>query len=188
MFGSQAQRTEDMWQKAATSLVSSVTELSYSSIFRHFQFFSIIDKAKSVVSPQEVPRASLKYTAHSNQSHTFGNSQVKVAQSFLTLRPHELYSPWNSPGQNTGVSSLFLLQGIFSTQESNPGLPHCRQIRCQLSHKRSCWELPRWLPNRCFYLTWVIGTSSHLDPGRWHHRYEFPHFLWWRSQGCSCQL
>ena len=94
MFGSQAQRTEDMWQKAATSLVSSVTELSYSSIFRHFQFFSIIDKAKSVVSPQEVPRASLKYTAHSNQSHTFGNSQVKVAQSFLTLRPHESFSEY----------------------------------------------------------------------------------------------
>ena len=32
------------------------------------------------------------------------------------LRPHGLYSPWNSPGQNTGVGSLSLLQGIFSTQ------------------------------------------------------------------------
>ena len=38
------------------------------------------------------------------------------------------YSPWNSPGQNTGVGSLSLLQGIFPTQGSNPGLPHCRQI------------------------------------------------------------
>ena len=35
-----------------------------------------------------------------------------------------LYSPWNSPGQNTGVSSLSLLQGIFPTQGLNPGLPH----------------------------------------------------------------
>ena len=43
-----------------------------------------------------------------------------------TLRPCRLYSPWNSPGQNTGVGSLFLLQGIFPTQGSNPGLPHCR--------------------------------------------------------------
>ena len=41
-----------------------------------------------------------------------------------SLRPHGLYSPWNSPGQNTGVSSLSLLQGILPTQESNPGLPH----------------------------------------------------------------
>ena len=33
-----------------------------------------------------------------------------------SLGPHGLYSPWNSPGQNTGVGSLSLLQGIFSTQ------------------------------------------------------------------------
>ena len=54
-----------------------------------------------------------------------------------SLRPHGLYSPWNSPGQNTGVSSLSFLQGIFPTQGSNPGLPHCRQILYQLSHKGS---------------------------------------------------
>ena len=35
-----------------------------------------------------------------------------------SLRPHELYSPWNSPGQNTGIGSLSLLQGIFPTQGS----------------------------------------------------------------------
>ena len=50
---------------------------------------------------------------------------------------HGLYSPWNSPGQNTGVGSLSLLQGIFQIQGSNPGLPHCRQILYQLSHKGS---------------------------------------------------
>ena len=43
-----------------------------------------------------------------------------------SLQPHGLYSPWNSPGQHTGVGSHFLLQGIFSTQGSNPGLLHCR--------------------------------------------------------------
>ena len=43
-----------------------------------------------------------------------------------SLRPHGLYSPWNSPGQNTGVDSRSLLQGIFPTQGWNPGLPHCR--------------------------------------------------------------
>ena len=37
----------------------------------------------------------------------------------------------------TGVGSLFLLQGIFPTQGLNPGLPHCRQILYQLSHKGS---------------------------------------------------
>ena len=53
------------------------------------------------------------------------------------LRPHGLYSPWNSPGQNTGVGSHSLLQGIFPTQGSNPGLLHCWQIPYQLSHQFS---------------------------------------------------
>ena len=59
-----------------------------------------------------------------------------------SLQPHGLYSPWNSLGQNTGVDSLSLLQGIFPTQGLNPGLPHCRQILYQLSHKGS--------PSLCF--------------------------------------
>ena len=63
-----------------------------------------------------------------------------------SLRPHGIYSPWNSPGQNTAVGSLSLLQGIFPTQGSDPGLPHCRWILYQLSHKGSPrileWDLP----------------------------------------------
>ena len=66
-----------------------------------------------------------------------------------SLRPHGLYSPQNSPDQNTGVGSLSLLQGIFSTQGSNPGLPYCRQILYQLSHKGT----PR-------ILEWVVHAFS----------------------------
>ena len=51
-----------------------------------------------------------------------------------SLQPHGLYSPWNSPGKNTGVGSLPLLQGIFPTQGSKQGIPHCRWILYQLSH------------------------------------------------------
>ena len=47
------------------------------------------------------------------------------------------YSSWNSPGQNTAVGTLSLLQGIFPTQGSNPGLLHCRWIHYQLSHQGS---------------------------------------------------
>ena len=57
-----------------------------------------------------------------------------------SLRPHGLYSPWNSPGQNTGVGSRSrypVLQGIFPIQGSNLGLPHCKRILYQLSHKGS---------------------------------------------------
>ena len=60
-------------------------------------------------------------------------SHSVVSDSF---RPHGLYSPWNSPGQNIGVGSLSLLQGIFPTQESNQGLLHCRWILYQLSYQR----------------------------------------------------
>ena len=61
-----------------------------------------------------------------------------------SLRSHGLYSPWNSPGQNTGVGSCSLLQGTFPTQWSNPGLPHCRQILYQLSYKGS-WRILEWV-------------------------------------------
>ena len=56
--------------------------------------------------------------------------KVKVSRSVMSnsLWPRGLYIPWNSPGQNTGVGSLSLLQGSFSTQGLNPGLLHCRQI------------------------------------------------------------
>ena len=53
------------------------------------------------------------------------------------LRPHGLHSPWNSPGQNAGLGSLSLLQAIFPTQGSNPGLLHCTLLLYQLSHKGS---------------------------------------------------
>ena len=49
----------------------------------------------------------------------------------------DLYSPWNSPGQSTGVGSLSLPQGIFPAQGLNPGLLVCRRILYQLSHQLS---------------------------------------------------
>ena len=74
-----------------------------------------------------------------------------------SLRSHGLYSPWNSPGQNTGVGSLSLLQGIFPTLGSNSGFLNCRQILYQLSHKGSPEEanqdqqetLGRWSRSNC---------------------------------------
>ena len=48
-----------------------------------------------------------------------------------------LYSPWNSPGQNSRVGNHSLLQRIFLTQGLNPALPHCRWILYQLNHQES---------------------------------------------------
>ena len=62
---------------------------------------------------------------------------MNIAQSRLTLCDPTDCSPWNSPGQNTGVGSLLLLQGIFPTQGSNPGLLQYRRILYHLSCKGS---------------------------------------------------
>ena len=74
-----------------------------------------------------------------------------------SLWPHGLYSPWNSPVQNTGVGSPSLLQGIFPTQGSNPGLPHCRWILHQLS-----------------YLTVWITTNYGKFLKRWEYQTTLP--------------
>ena len=90
-------------------------------------------------------------------THQESESHSVVSDS---SQPHGLYSSWDSPGQDTGVDSLSLLQGIFPTQGSNPGLPHCRQILYQLSHQGS----PR-------ILEWVAypfsgGSSWPRNPAR----------------------
>ena len=83
-----------------------------------------------------------KYTWESESSSLVSDS----------LRPHGLYSPWNSPGQNTGVGSLSFLQGTFPTQGLNPGLLHCRWILYQLSRKGS----PRILE----WVTYPLSSGS----------------------------
>ena len=66
--------------------------------------------------------------------------KVKVASVLSSsLQQYELYPPGSSvpgdsPGKNTGVDSHALLQGIFPTQGSHPGLLHCRWILYHLSH------------------------------------------------------
>ena len=67
-------------------------------------------------------------------THNQSESRSVVSDS---LRPHGLYSPRNSPSQNTGAGSLSLLQGIFPTPGLNPRFLHCRQILNQLNHKGS---------------------------------------------------
>jgi len=88
-----------------------------------------------------------------------------------SLQPHGLYSPWNSPGQNIGMGSLSLLQKIFPTQGSNPGLSHCRWILYQLSHQGSphlvnenfhLVNIPSW----CSHNWFILGVSRQFEgPG-----------------------
>ena len=70
------------------------------------------------------------------------------------LWPHGLYSPWNSPSQNTGVGSLSLLQ------ESTLCLLHCRQILYQLSYQGSSIILQ----NSIIQLLFKQTLPLHLAP------------------------
>ena len=96
-----------------------------------------LSKLRQLVVDREAWRAAVHGVTKSRCDWT----EVKVAQLCPTLcdlmAVLGISSPWNSPGQNTRVHSLSLLQGIFPTQESNPGLLRCRQILYQLNHKRS---------------------------------------------------
>ena len=64
----------------------------------------------------------------------------------------------DSPGKNTGVGCLALLQGIIPTQGSNPGLPHCRQILYHLSHQGS--------PSILEWVAYPFSRGSSQDKNR----------------------
>ena len=87
-----------------------------------------------------------------------------------SLRPHGLYSPWNSPGQNTGVGRLSLLQGIFPTQELNQGLLHCRRIIYQLNYEGNPSSTPglgRPPRKGKAYPLQYSGLKNSTDRGAW---------------------
>ena len=67
---------------------------------------------------------------------------------------------WNSPGQNTGVGSLFLLQRIFLTQGSKLALQHCRWILYQLSHQGSPFDCV--VHKKLWKILKEMGIPDHL--------------------------
>ena len=64
-------------------------------------------------------------------------SHVQFFATAWTIAPPVLLCPWDFSGKNTGAGYHFLLQGIFPTHGSNPGLPHCKSIPYYLSHQFS---------------------------------------------------
>ena len=92
-------------------------------------------------------------------------SRVRLFATPWTIR---LLRPWDFPGQITGVDCRFLLQGIFPTQESNPGLPHCRQTLYCLSHQGSLCcllngDLKKVTPNTWVKLPAILAVSLRIS-------------------------
>ena len=94
--------------------------------------------------------------------------KVKSLQSCLTLcdpmdlQPSRLLCPQDSLGKNTGVCCHAVLQGIFPTQELNPGLPHCGQILYHLSHQRSLKGYGSLLNTSFTMLSMLTNATQHI--------------------------
>ena len=127
---------------------------------------------------------------------------LRICNSLLfscSVMSDSLWSPWtaacssrsagfavygDSPYKNTGMGCHVFLQGIFPTQESNPGLPHWRQILYRLSHQGSpCWSLAckilsmtllAWEMSECPMVSTFFNTTL---LGNWDAGWPFP-VLW----------
>ena len=116
-----------------SNFLEEISSLSHSVVFLYF--FALIVEEDFLFSPCILWNSAFRclYLSFSPLHFT---SLLFISICKASPDNH-LYSPWTSLGQNTGVGSLSLLQGIFLTQELNRGLLHCRQILYQLSYQGS---------------------------------------------------
>ena len=84
-------------------------------------------------------------------------SRVHLFATLWTIQPTRLFCSRDSPGKNPGVGCHALLQGIFSTQGSHPGLLHCRQILYHWATREAqrSYYLPFVAGKLYFYTTWL---------------------------------
>ena len=91
-------------------------------------------------------------------NNCFPTVQVKVAQLCLTLcHPMDYTAHGVLQVRMLGVGCHFLLQGMFPTQESNPGLPHCRRILYQMSPREVVFHLTFFFIS---HLTFILFPMS----------------------------
>ena len=124
----------DSPERAPHSTWQTLQHASRSPLCRRFSSctdcsFSIPYGGPSLLPELWLPRApGSAFGPHSpsgdvSQPPGFNNHETESCSVMSdSLQPRGLYSPWYSPGQNIGVGSRSLLQGI----EPNPGLLHCR--------------------------------------------------------------
>ena len=111
----------------------------YSHLFQNFPQFMVIHTVKGFGIVNKAERDNfLELSCFFDDPIDVDNlisGSSAFSKSSLNIWKFMVYSPWNSPGQNTGVGSLCLPQWIFPTQKSNWSLLHCRQLLYQLSYQ-----------------------------------------------------
>ena len=110
-----------------------------------FPYWSALNSERLPLSSQSKKKPNQNKTKQQQQKkkHTQKNSFLVKCVCAESLSHLWLYATpgsfvhGNSPGKNTGVDGHAFLQGIFTTQGSNPGPPHCRWILYCLSHQEA---------------------------------------------------
>ena len=101
--------------------------------------------------------------------HCFpARSETRLYTYSCGLQTARFLCPWDSPGKNTRVGCHALLHGIFLTQESNPGLLHCRQTLYPLSHQGSL---------HIFLIMVNTLVASNIEKPRQHIKKQRHHFV-----------
>ena len=106
------------------TIIHSNTLLPFFCVFRLFIFFLFFQEINNF--PSVLPfilHVAFLHSLPVSTLYPLESESESCSVMSDSLQPHGLYSPWNSPGQNTGVSSLSLLQGIFPTQGFEPRSP-----------------------------------------------------------------
>ena len=131
----------------------------------------------NVDSPPSAPLMAPTSAHVSSVSGSVGSESERSSVVSDSLRPHRLYSPWSSPGQNTRMDSLSLLQGIFPTQGSNPGLLRCRWILYSWATREA-----RYTHGKLVIEHWTNFLSWCWSSGAWAHPTclsASPLWPWW---------
>ena len=110
---------------------SSRTRLSDFTFTFHFHALEKKMATHSSVLAWRIPGTGDPGGLWSVGSHRVGHDWSNLTAAVADTYTYKATPIWSSPGQNTAVGSLSLLQGIFPTQGSSPGLPHCRQITAE---------------------------------------------------------
>ena len=112
------------WYLPGSEAVIGITVLfSFSLSLPHPSY-----KAKLIVQKASLFNHSSTFQIIIPWSAVLNHSVVANSLPPHGLQPTRFLCPWNSPVKNTGLGCHFLLQRIFPTQESSPGLLHCRQV------------------------------------------------------------
>ena len=134
---------------AHTDVSASVCHYAHSGDTRRSKAPFLPPRFSGIKIPLESPSHLKSLLSSSSSPSTIDKSERKV-KSLSGVRlfatpwtvAYRLLCSWNFPGNSPGVDCHFLLQGIFPTQGSNPGLPRCRQTLYCLSQKDSLKPLP----------------------------------------------